>query len=570
MPELACRAARIVPHAFRHRTTRGEIARTTDVREVRTAVRLITRRPRSESNRRRCPVDAEIMRRVVDIPWAKIAYSGVLAGIAAVLLVEIARTWRAQGVAVGTFTYYTDGFAKPDLGTAFGAQIAAVHRLLLHELEKEQEIRREEAAAAKSSQIVAWWPVGSALLQPASNLSDLELKLQGFDFGGLLKWLRSRVRPANEIRGTVDKTGSVLQAAVSWPSGPARGPRDDKIDLKYFATRAVADDHALATEIASSLIWAEAARSDEELSRVSREEFVGWARAFHHYRQLKHRAAAGILQGDDDAKLRQRARELLDGLIASGPAFPEVFRLRADVIRTSADPQPDELKIADEDRQKYLALVGVKAALAPAPAALAPERSVPPREIAPGVAVTAHGAFDWGARITAVVEDDNGAQFVLLPAVQGAERTRYLSLDGSPSTAFADLERIVRLDETKPEDAGIALFRLRAAVASSNRVDATVLSAIGESPKVGDPVLLVTPGRRERAAIAAIETALPGLSTGGVLAITNRPITSAGDAGAPIVDQKGQLVGMALAASSTGSVLMPLKPFMDSMKVRLK
>jgi hypothetical protein len=513
----------------------------------------------------------EIMRRIVEIPWARLVYSGVLLGIASMLMVEVVRTWQSQGVAVGTFTYYSDGVAKPELGVAFAAQTVAIHRLMLLELEDEEKVRRQEAEAARDSQILAWWPGGRLpLVQSSKLLADLELKVQGFDVGGLLKWLRTWVRPANEIRGTVDHTTGLMRASVSWGAGPARVAGGDKIELKYFSTRPVADDQSLAMEVAGSLIWAEAARADDEISRIAREEFVGWARAFQSYRQLKLRRGAGIPVGEEDTKLLKSVRDLLDPLIAGGPTFPEIFRLRADVIRVSSTSTPDELQIAEEDRRKYLALVGVKATGTPAPVTIATEESAVEPAIVPGLAVTVHGAFDWGGRITAIVVDAQKQEFAVLPAIQDAERSQYLSRDGTASTAFADLDRVVRLDQTRPDETGIALFRLRSEVVARNIVDATALTTLGEPPKLGDRVTLLRPDRRESAEIATTEALVPAISRTGRLVTTNRRITVAGDAGAPIINAGGSLVAMAIGGGPTGSILLPVKALLESLQMTLK
>jgi hypothetical protein len=102
-----------------------------------------------------------------------------------------------------------------------------------------------------------------------------------------------------------------------------------------------------------------------ELRKIPRDVFVNWALVWWDYRLLRGRDALGQEWGEEDKKRWKQSRTLADRLVPKANAYPEIWRLRADIIdvipkklqddkafRSDAEIKNDKEALSD-DRRKY-------------------------------------------------------------------------------------------------------------------------------------------------------------------------------------------------------------------------
>ena len=94
---------------------------------------------------------------------------------------------------------------------------------------------------------------------------------------------------------------------------------------------------------------------------------------------------------------------------------------------------------------------------------------------------------------------------------------------------------------------------------------ATPLVAAND-PQIADSLSEPKSGRS--ASVKSLAVSLPELGSGMIL--VEPKLTFAGDAGAPIVNARGELVAMGFAGAENQSMLLPLAEFMKARKLRLK
>jgi hypothetical protein len=152
-------------------------------------------------------------------------------------------------------------------------------------------------------------------------LSDIELKIQGFDLGRLVGQLRASVSPPDEISGFVEKTGGTVRASVNWPG---RTMANGAVMEAPFETGQLSGEASAALAIAASIVWAQAANAEPGFAKIPRQVFVAWALTWWDYRQIRAREALGEELSDEDKKRWLQARRLVDSLIGQAAKYPEI------------------------------------------------------------------------------------------------------------------------------------------------------------------------------------------------------------------------------------------------------
>src|SRR5262245_15095236 len=209
------------------------------------------------------------------IPLAKIIYSIILFGLAVMLLREVYTIWADRNIYVGNFAYFVDGRSDDEQSKKFPVNVLAQHHMLrsalIDELHRREEGQKENVAGTPEV-YRHFLPSFTDVTQWKSAISDLELKVQGFDIGRLLSQLRAWVTPPTEITGYVEKIGGVIRASVSIPPGVVSG--DSDATASRFETGPLSSDSSTALAIAANIAWLQAARHDPKFVEVGRDTFV--------------------------------------------------------------------------------------------------------------------------------------------------------------------------------------------------------------------------------------------------------------------------------------------------------
>lgn len=302
---------------------------------------------------------------------AKLVYSVILLGLILLLGNELRVLWYDPRLYIGRFDYFDTGQGKDLEAKAFALQVAHHHRTLMHLFTQEEKRRMPEqtggasttatGAGASPQQENTWWPHEVAPINNASSaLAEVEITVQGINIKEILSKIRQWVSRPNEVTGIVDKDSGGVRAAAHWPRGPSLAG-GQFVDGQLLMVDGKPDASRTAFHVACSLIWAQVAGTQKNLSKVPRSEFCNWAEAWTSYEALLNKSTSmeGLESGDQETLKKLRA--FLDRM-AGSTSFPEVYRLRADVIDLLPLNQKTEADIAQaqNDRTKYALLIETK------------------------------------------------------------------------------------------------------------------------------------------------------------------------------------------------------------------
>jgi hypothetical protein len=531
---------------------------------------------------------------VGSLTFAKSAYVLVICLIIVLLVRELYGVLWNDTLYVGNFEYFQDGRLNEEHSKTFPTYVLGQHRLLRSALIEEN--RRRERVDKSLSGVKYHRSLPSDLPEAArwsSVLTDVELRIQGFDIGRVLSTLKAWVAPPSEITGFVEKSGETVRAAINYP------PRKlaDGTSASPFETGVLIGDTSVALAIAASIVWTQAAESDASFEKIPREVFVSWILIWWDYRLLRGRTDTNQSWTLEDKNRWKQARALVDNL-ASGTngVYAETWRLRADLIETipaslksdaelrTADQIAGDANLAVEDRRRYAEAEGVATAItalnqisqaALKTAALLPDSKIAavaetvksvladPKSLYPGRPVWVRLASPqpttdlFSITATAIVKDGE-AQKLLLPdyVMSGAVNDAEYEFRLSPSEpAIARAKRTDLLFPDGQQSGGVLLAPLAPNTAAKNVADffkgdaITLKPAIADLPPDGGDLQLVT-------SRGADKIKLKGRS--GLFANVDR-ITGPGDGGAPVIDSDQALVAMAYSGSGTESQFLSLK-----------
>jgi hypothetical protein len=285
---------------------------------------------------------------------------------------------------------------------------------------------------------------------------------------------------------------------------------------------------------------------------------------------------------DEDKKKWKQARRLIDTVLERATAYPEIWRVRADITDVTpagliTDPaeQQREMETARSDRKLYAAAMATAPVLAAAQSSrtkAALEKFVgDDANLQPGRQIWARRAGDTGPETlaltaTAVVVDENNTTRLLLPdfALLGTvnDVTEYrLSPNGRVIARGQGTDLVYPPGRAQDVGNGLLLARIEENVSHSNKIVATerVLSDVAPLPAPGTAVTLFGIGRARSAQVNSID---------GLFA-TTESITRPGEAGAPLLDEAGKLVAIGHSSGYDGSKFLSVGWLFDQQRLML-
>jgi hypothetical protein len=524
---------------------------------------------------------------------AKAVYTAILVAIVVLCVSEFYKVWFDRSPVLAAFDFVDqDGSPKPESGKSFTQRLVhQEHRLvrLLQQPSASDPIVTQDASIQFQDLRVA-----DANL---SQLDELKIEAQGFNITAILSKLRGWFRQPNEISGRVDKFDESYQVYAEWrASSVASGD-----DGRRFYDNAHPDLESASFELAAGLIWQNMADLRRPtplvaslMKNFSAEEFADFMEAWSDYRRLIPRKNA-LSEADQKALLE--AIGVTDRLLAPGKTYPPLFNLAGNLrllqTRPEAmtDQQRDEVRrllnayleqlaelglAEDEAAKKNLAALEVAApaarrvAEAVGRAAHEDPTAPAPRVALAGASVSPEGV-DTAASACCIVRDPGGNRYLLTAGYifSGGGGQPVLSparVDGGTAD-----NRVGVFERNYPSAgaASVALVRLDDAVQLSNVIPPLgPITGVAAPPAPGAKVKLFgrSSGLREGQVLGTGSKVLPD---GGGEFLTVTRISSPGDGGAPVVDERNQLVGMLYAASAEESLVLPLKPILDALQLTL-
>lgn len=277
---------------------------------------------------------------------------------------------------------------------------------------------------------------------------------------------------------------------------------------------------------------------------------MAWLLAWQRYRQVRDLKLPPPKMTDAHKALLLQAGTQIKPYLERTPRFAEFWRLAANLVAL----HPQSIPGMDQSWEFFAREYEIALSLRPASdrmAARAPADSAD--GLAPGSLVwRADGRF--AVKVTAFVEDGVGKRYLLLPAMlaQDAELPLPLFAASGSTQGTEPIAMAVRYlhEAASPDTPRLLLAELRRDV----QPGAKGRSVLGDPPGLGDE--LSAKGEAKPGRVTRIELTVRGF--GADLVEVSPRITSAGDAGVPILDRKGRLVAMGYAGNEQSSILLPL------------
>lgn len=282
----------------------------------------------------------------------KLVYSAVLLGLSGILIRELWTVWADPQVYVGRFEVVSETGEGSETGAIFAKRIVSGQAVMARQI-TEYQSRSGDEAPTDATYLM---PGTEFLKLPPEALEGIDITIQNVNVRELMNAVRKRFRAPNEVRGHVTmREGSVL-TAVDWPRAPRIS--DGKSSMAQFITPSRPTAQESAAYVACSILYGRASAAEPRISAFSRAQICDFATGLNDLYALGATASqpAG-LTADESAIVRMRARQLR-GHYGSGAVFPELYRLRADLLDLLPEQgrTQGELVDAQEDRLRYAML----------------------------------------------------------------------------------------------------------------------------------------------------------------------------------------------------------------------
>ena len=283
---------------------------------------------------------------------AKLIYSILLLGLSVVLLRELWIVWFDRTIYIGKFDVVGETGKDDSASAIFPKRIVSAQAILGQQFNDYQTRGGADVASDKTFIL----PGRTPLLLPPEVLSGIDITVQNINLRQVLTGVRRSFLAPNEVVGNVAmRDGSVL-AAVDWPRAPQldhAGP-----ELTKFLVPSQPSEQASAAYIACSLAWANAASRDSNVAGYPRTQFCDFAAALGDLYALGEKASSPSgLDNKDSMLVRKRAAQLR-GHYDESEVFPELYRLRADLLDLLPDTERKQVDLIEvqEDRLRYAML----------------------------------------------------------------------------------------------------------------------------------------------------------------------------------------------------------------------
>ncbi|MBY5706986.1 trypsin-like peptidase domain-containing protein [Rhizobium leguminosarum] len=490
------------------------------------------------------------------LPWLKFAYSALLLFLISLLAAELYTIWSTQRVLVGQFTYFIE------------SQVGFHHKQISQRLRRELERRKREAehgdATARIGDVSSI-PDGQNSFGNAGNrLSQLEFTVQGVNFSKLTATLRDWVTDPDEISGTLSRRDKVIEAQISRPKTPERGD-GVLVESQTFQVAGALDDSQVAFDVACSVIWSEAATAEGTMfARIDRQDFCTWASGWSRYFDIRSWVEGGFPLTQEQKEVLKQIRDQAAALVRKTIEFPEIFRLRADVIDLMSDASEEDKKLAVSDLTTYQKLLSGETLAKIEASKSAPEDAI----IAAGKDIEAQGktfgktidldAIQSSAAATGVIRSRqastafSGTAFVIASDIIATASfvveagTSGTGLPGALEFVFFDSlgKRVFNVEvpsasrsKTVKSEPSIVLLKVPGLQAAGIKP----ITLSGSSSTIGQPIII--PGFRSTHQAALVSGLV--VSVNGKTELHYEAATFPGSAGAPVLDAlTSQVIGV--------------------------
>ncbi|WP_020473080.1 hypothetical protein [Zavarzinella formosa] len=544
----------------------------------------------------------------------KTALSAMLVFVAAFALRELYRLWFIQRITLAPFAYQKDGADNEASGKAFSQRVYQELRALQKLLRGGPgETSSGPAISLEAGQRTSGYattleppPVTPALgknLQipeiPKLPLSGIEMKVQGVDFASLFRNLSQWADPPDEFVGSVTEQNNTFSTLVEW----RRAGRDPETRSRFAANGHPNPDEA-AFVTACNIIYLLLLDQDSEFEKkLSRTEFEIFARSLRQYSAYRS-AILEMRPKETTDKVRlslDEADRLSSGLIERkvGDRYHPILMLGAITaiakndyprarghLKAYRQVEPNDPKAGELEKLLPTPPAETTAAIHHTDGAESPRQKF--RPVRPGI--SAGSSETGGGTICCVVQDrkDPTKRYLLTADVFGDKTTVGLAiiqpspLDGgaAPTDQIAQVARIL-LPKSGGENQAAGCLSV---VSPDVKYDPACYSIGAFAGKgiaaPGDHVTLIgrTSGVVHGRVVVVNTTSRIGLdadrfATFSGMIICQReggePLSKAGDGGAPVVNERNELIGMCFASSIKETILIPIQAILDALEVEL-
>jgi len=286
----------------------------------------------------------------VGFPWTRLAYSSIILALVAVLVTELWTVWSPRKVTLGNFSYFDDGTQDGGRTQSLALNIRHHMGILNDKLAREHARREEESQlTGNSGRQIAELPTGEFVLGREANLiGEIDLAFQGVNLSKVLTALRTRVAPPDAVSGTVSRREERATATVSWRNAPR--PSDDTINNRLMHFSGTINDDEIAEMASCSLAWSQAVGTiKNQLARLDHMQYCAFAKNWAMFVDVRNSAETGNELTQNDISQLDAVIDAMGVLIEQKVEYSEVYLLRANAIDLlpEADPNLRSLAVAD-------------------------------------------------------------------------------------------------------------------------------------------------------------------------------------------------------------------------------
>ena len=279
----------------------------------------------------------------------KLVYTIILFGLGGLVARELWMVWLDPRVFIGRFEVVTETGENNEQSAEFPKRIVAAQSLLAQQLADYQS-RRGADAPTDTTYAVA----GAAPIElPPEALGGVDVIVQDINLRQILSAIRRGFLSPNEVRGSVTEREGSVMAAVEWP----RAPRfDGGQDLRRFLVPSRGNPQDVAAYIACSITWARVAAQEPGLADIGRVQFCDFVGSLNALYGLEESASSADGLNENQVRLVRRHVAALRRHYGGTAVFPDLYRVRADLLDLLPQPQTADLVEAQEDRLRYAML----------------------------------------------------------------------------------------------------------------------------------------------------------------------------------------------------------------------
>lgn len=533
----------------------------------------------------------------------KILFTGVLLLLISLCGIEIWRLWFDRTLVLVPFSYIRDGESVPEAGQYFTQLVSQdLNRLRdIYNVSSSGDVliprtdQSGDVLIASTDQIGRGEPFRLPVLRK-SVLSGVEIQAYGINLSMLAKALTRWIERPNEIIGNVSectkRVDVYAELTSPTPSATAKHP-----NCWYISQ--MADVNEASVALACRIFRMLTAIQYPLYAKVTDADFYVFTRALQNYHLYRTRLAEAAHKKEVNSALSE-ASQFVTELRNRDSRFPFVYKLAAYVYREEGRLSKAELAMnryiallkeygqSDKKAEDLLALFQSKQPLAKVKVGTSSEVLKLRHRIRPIRPATSVGSIHATAgTICCIVQDDSGAQYLLsaehplLGEIGDFVLQPGLYDGGQLSDKVAELADKIPLQRDKANRVAGAIARIMQGVETDPEIPGVgKIIGIATAVRPGQTVQMVgrtsglVEGKIVRSGVSAMIAAPFGIGSSfektlfeGLIETT--PMSAGGDSGAPVLTKEGELIGMVYAGSSKTTLIMPIEPVLQALKVKL-